>query len=164
MIGEELLALGEFVRGGRTGEDVFEGGLDEVVVVYRPVSRCFGELPCQKARLIQREGAVGDRESLLRDDAFAAAVAIVDVGGVKEDEELHLLFVGMAKIDAAAARRFAELLVNVGAAERCIEAAADVEDAIADEFRFEAAGVHVPEGKIIGIDFEVGFGDLATVG
>src|SRR5262249_40734937 len=68
------------------------------------------------------------------------------------------------EIDAAAAGRFAELLVNVRTSQGAVQTAAYVQQAVADKLGFEPACVHVPKRAIVGVSFEIEFRLPLTIG
>ena len=140
--------------GRLAAEDLLEGELDE------RRGRGLASLADGSLSLLARsrdwssdDVAVGQRERLLRHDALAAAVAFVDAGGVEQLEELGLLFVGVAEIDAAARRCRRPACKSMSGPPRVrSRVAGRVEQGVADGFGFQPPRVHPPQEVVVAID------------
>ena len=84
-------------------------------------------------------GAVLQRQGLLRDDAFGAAIAVEHAGVVEGRQKLLVVVVRMHEVQAAPARGFV-VDRDRRAAQRQIEFAGQVQQAVADDLRFHADG------------------------
>ncbi len=157
--GFELTKLGEGggAGGGFAGiwgssEDGLEGGVDEVVIagggleVLEPAGDVCGG--------VEGLAAVDQGEGLLGDDAFGAAVTFLDEGVVEETEEQILVVAGMFEIEAPPGswRRLSG--VERGASEGEVEVAGKVEQGIAEDLGFHAAGGEFPEQQVVRITCE----------
>src|SRR5262249_52883534 len=115
------------------------------------LTRLLRQLAGQQPRRSQRQRAVRQRQRLLRDDALAAAVALVDAGRVEQQQKLHLLLRGGAEVQAPPRHALALAVVYVRPALRLVEPPRDGEQAVAHRLAFHAAGVHPPKIAVVRI-------------
>ena len=109
----------------------------------------------------QRELAVRQRQRLLRHDALGPPVALEHVGVVEDGEELVVVVVRVEEVHAR--RRLASCWAarHRRPAERRVEVAGQVQQAVADDLGLHPHRVHAPEVAVLRVELRARLGVAA---
>ena len=105
--------------------------------------------------------AVGQRQRLLRHDAFGALVTIGRIGRIKQFGEHHLGLRRVMEINRTLMRLFTLRFVQIRAAHGRIQLPGQKQYTIPHHFGFHAARVHTPEIFVFRINGKIGISRIA---